>query len=460
MPTYFILFGATGDLAQRKLYPALFDNFINQQLPDDLRILGVARSSRSQEEFRQLIENSLGHCEQKHLETFLNICTYVQVDYDNPHCMIQTIKSQGIPHSAQLVWYLAIPPQSFYQVITSIATVKDTLPELTHRLIIEKPFGQDLTSAQELNTYLSGIFQESEIYRIDHYLGKETVQNILALRFGNSMFEPLLNNRYVESIHIEVKEELGVEGRAAYFDNTGIIKDILQNHILQLMSLIMMEPPARMEAEFIRDEKYKVLRSLREIDCNQVIFGQYQENPDTDVLGYRQEQGVDPESQTETYVNLTTYVDNLRWEGVPVHITTGKRLEEKQAEIRIVFRPSFRYFMHPDEECNPEKNQLVIQIQPNEEVYSQVNAKFPGRGMCIQPVKLHFTYQSFNTPTKDAYTRLLRDGIEGDQTLFIRSDEIEAAWRYVTPLIDRHKRNESNLVFYPAGTAPQNLLEE
>jgi glucose-6-phosphate 1-dehydrogenase len=297
-------------------------------------------------------------------------------------------------------------------------------------------------------------FDEAEVYRIDHYLGKDTVQNILALRFGNSIFEPVLNNRYVESIEIKVFEELGVEGRAGYFDSTGIIKDILQNHILQVMALVMMEPPARMEAEFIRDEKYKVLRSLRPIDCSEVELGQYQANPDKNLLGYLQEPGVQENSSTETYVEMTAFVDNQRWEDVPVYIRTGKRMAEKKAEIRIIFKPSFKYFMHVENECNPQKNELVIQIQPQEQVSVQVNAKFPGKGMCIQPVLLNFSYQEgFEIRTKDAYTRLLKDAIDGDQTLFIRSDEIEAAWEYVSPIIEQQRCGAKPLVQYIAGEA-------
>jgi glucose-6-phosphate 1-dehydrogenase len=341
-------------------------------------------------------------------------------------------------------------------VINSIKTVKNAFTG-NHRVLIEKPFGHDLQSAQELNQYLDTHFCEEEIYRIDHYLGKETVQNILALRFGNSMFEPLLNNRYVESISIDVLEDIGIEGRAAYFVQTGLIKDLLQNHILQLMTMIMMEPPARMEAEFIRDEKYKVLRSLRDMDCEEVTLGQYTENTEQNLPGYHKEENIDAHSQTETFIEMDAYVDNLRWEGVPIHIRSGKRMPEKKAEIRIKFRPTFRYFVHPDAECNPHKNELVIEIQPTEQVYYTVNAKFPGRGMCIQPVNLQFTYaNSFPAPTKDAYTRLFRDVVEGDQSLFIRSDEIEAAWRYVTPLIGKQRCGAKTPLPYPAGTFPQN----
>lgn len=454
MKTFFTLFGATGDLAQTKLYPALYDLFLAHELPNDFQFLGVARSERSDEDFRAMVKQSLTGKPFDRMEEFLELVSYRAFDYDDSMCLASAMNDMSADLDDVFVIYLAIPPQGFSKVTHCIDALKNQYDRCNVRVVIEKPFGEDLQTARDLNELLQKSFHESEIYRIDHYLGKETVQNILALRFGNSIFEPLLNNRYVESIEISVLEEKGIGSRAAYFDQTGIVKDILQNHILQVMALLMMEPPAKMEAEYIRDEKQKVLTSLAPINCQDVSVGQY--IAADGVVGYLDEEGVDPNSQTETYVDMTAYVNNLRWEGVPVQIRTGKRMPEKKAEIRVKFKPSFKYFMNQDEQCNPQQNELVIEIQPNEEVYNLVNAKFPGRGMCIQPVKQQFTYQdSFGVKTQEAYTRLLRDAMLGDQKLFIRSDEIEAAWEYVTPLIDQKVDGKRDLILYPAGTDPK-----
>ena len=354
---------------------------------------------------------------------------------------------------------MAIPPQAFDAVIEALAFIKKEYPDIKYKLVFEKPFGFDLNSAKTLNHKLAQHFTENEIYRVDHYLGKETVQNILALRFGNSMFEPLLNNHYVESIAIDVWEERGIDKRADYFDKTGIIKDILQNHILQTLALITMEAPVSMQAEDIRDEKHKLIKSLREINSEEVILGQYIASEDK--FGYLQELGVESSSKTETYIELIAYIDNLRWEGVPVYISTGKRLSENKAEIRISFKPRFKYFSHIDENCNPQKNELVISIQPNEEVYYTVNAKFPGKGMCIQPVKLNFTYaESFGQKSQGAYTRLIQDILDSDQSLFIRCDEIEEAWNYVSPLIDDNNLQNRKLIKYKAGSLASKIVDK
>ncbi len=452
---YFIITGATGDLAITKLYPALAEIFAYNKYISDTHFLGAGRKDLSQEEYQQLVHNSLSQFEGE--KDFIKDLQYIKIDFDKVETINNFFIRYNIQAGDEIILYMAIPPQAFDSVINTLAKIKNSHPDIVYKLVFEKPFGSDLQSAQALNQKASQHFREEEIYRVDHYLGKETIQNILALRFGNSMFEPLLNNHYVESISIDVWEERGIDKRADYFDKTGIIKDILQNHILQTLALIAMEAPVTMEAEYIRDEKHKLIKSLRAIQNKDVILGQYISSEDK--VGYLQEDGVDSNSKTETYVQLTAYIDNLRWEGVPIYISTGKRLSETKAEVRITFKPRFKYFSHIDEGCNPQKNELVISIQPNEEVYYTVNAKFPGKGMCIQPVKLNFTYEeSFGQKSQGAYTKLIQDILDADQSLFIRADEIEAAWNYVDILIQADNIKNRKLIHYKAGTEDYKIM--
>jgi len=453
---YLIITGATGDLATTKLYPALAEIFnYNYYLPD-IKFIGAGRKEYNQEEYRKLVQDSLSKSIGK--LDFIERLEYAQIDFGQIDTIHKFFTKYNIQSGDEIIWYMAIPPQAFNNVVDTLAEVKNIHQNINYKLVFEKPFGSDLESAQALNHKLAEHFREEEIYRVDHYLGKETIQNILALRFGNSMFEPLLNNHYVESITIDVWEERGIDKRADYFDKTGIIKDILQNHILQTLALIAMEAPVAMEAEYIRDEKHKLIKSLRPINPQNVILGQYISAEGS--RGYLEEEGVESNSKTETYVKLTTYIDNPRWEDVPIYISTGKRLSENKAEIRISFKPRFKYFSHIDEGCNPQQNELVISIQPNEEVYYTVNAKFPGKGMCIQPVKLHFTYEeSFGQKSQSAYARLIQDIIDSDQSLFIRADEIEAAWSYVDILINEYNIGNRKLINYPAGIQASEIVD-
>lgn len=454
---YFIITGATGDLAKTKLYPSLAEMFNQNKYLPGIKFIGAGRKKYSKNEYQELVKNNLNKLN-FNLDFIQNL-EYIQVDFDRVETIIEFISQYKIKIGDEIIWYMAIPPQAFDEVIEALAFVKKEYPDIKYKLVFEKPFGFDLRSAKNLNHKLAEHFTEEEIYRVDHYLGKETVQNILALRFGNSMFEPLLNNHYVESIAIDVWEERGIDKRADYFDKIGIIKDILQNHILQTLALITMEAPVSMQSEDIRDEKHKLIKSLKEIQSEEVVLGQYISSGDK--LGYLQESGVEVNSKTETYIQLTTYIDNLRWEGVPIYISTGKRLSENKAEIRISFKPRFKYFSHTDENCNPQKNELVISIQPNEEVYYTVNAKFPGKGMCIQPVKLNFTYaESFGQKSQGAYTRLIQDILVSDQSLFIRADEIEAAWSYVNPLIQDVNLQNRNLIYYKAGAKASEIVDK
>ena len=453
---YFIITGAPGDLATTKLYPALAEIFnYNYYLPD-IEFIGAGRKEYNQEEYRELVQNSLSKFTGK--LDFIERLEYNQIDFGQIDTIHKFFTQHNIQSGDEVIWYMAIPPQAFNDVVDTLAEVKNIHQNINYKLVFEKPFGSDLKSAQALNHKLAEHFREEEIYRVDHYLGKETIQNILALRFGNSMFEPLLNNHYVESITIDVWEERGIDKRADYFDKTGIIKDILQNHILQTLALLTMEAPVSMQAEDIRDEKHKLIKSLHPIQPTEVILGQYTASEDK--KGYLEEAGVEPNSKTETYVQLTTYIDNLRWEGVPIYISTGKRLSENKAEIRVSLKPRFKYFSHIDENCNPQQNELVISIQPNEAVYYTVNAKFPGKGMCIQPVKLNFTYEeSFGQKSQAAYTRLIQDILDSDQSLFIRADEIEAAWSYVDILINEYNIGNRKLINYPAGIQASEIVD-
>lgn len=443
-----IVFGATGDLARKKIYKSLYDLYISKNL-ENISILGLGRSLITDKEYRELVKKSLNNFSSDKVDEFLDKFSFIQINYLDKKSLVSELNKK-FNEQSNFLFYMAIPPSVFQSSIDLIYNLKTELPSSQIKLLIEKPFGEDLKTAKQLNQILKECFSEDDIYRIDHYLGKETIQNIIALRFGNSIFEPVLNNHYVKSIHIDVFESIGVEDRAEYFDQNGIIKDMFQSHIIQIMTMFMMEAPVRMEAEFIRDEKYKVLKSLRPIDLNQVKIGQYTANLEQNIKSYMEENGTPEDSKTETYFEATIFVDNLRWEGVPVYIRTGKRMSEKKAEIRVEFKESFRYFMNYDEECNPKANELVVSIQPEEEIYLSINAKIPGKGMCIQPVKLNFTYADSFGKTIDAYTRLIKDAIEGDQKLFVRQDEVEQAWEFVMPLIENKQKLLEKLIYYKA----------
>ncbi len=462
--SHFVLFGATGDLAHSKIYPSLFELYRMDALPKDFAFLGMALEGLSEEEFRDQVRETLKQQteDEEKREKFITQLSYAQVDFAEPESMERAVVSHSDKvDEEKFLFYFAIPPSAFEHVSRCVENFQDKYCDCQIRVVVEKPFGEDLESAKHLNNTLREFLYEEQIFRMDHYLGKETVQNILALRFGNSLFEPLLNNRFVEKIELDLIEEEGIGERAGYFDGTGIIKDVLQNHILQVLSLLMMEPPVQIKSNFIRDEKHKFLASLEDIDLDAVRLGQYGSDSEGTLNSYQEEGDVSEDSQTETFVSMKLGVKNMRWDGVPVYVRTGKRLDEKKTEIRITFHPSFQYFVNKEEQCNPEPNVLVIEIQPNEEVYYTVNAKFPGEGMCIQPVKLHFTYQeSFNVPIQDAYTRLLKDAIEGDQTLFIRSDEIEAAWKYVKPILEAKERGELKPQIYTAGRTIEEVETE
>ncbi|HJV46454.1 MAG TPA: glucose-6-phosphate dehydrogenase [Bacillota bacterium] len=477
-----ILFGATGDLAKRKLYPALFSLFRRGLLSDQFSIVGVARKDMGTDAFKQHVMDSLKEFGPLHSTSddplwskFSQHLDYVSVDltneiqYNKINDKVSTFETQfNIPGNR--IFYLAIAPELFGPVTLNVQKANLLNGKGWNRLVIEKPFGHNYQSALELNETISKVFKEEEIYRIDHYLGKEMVQNIEVIRFANSFFEPLWNNRYISNVQITSSETVGVEERGGYYEKSGALRDMIQNHMLQMVMMIAMEPPSRLVTEAIRDEKVKVLRSLRRYNENDVatnvVRGQYtngQMNHEA-VKGYREEHGVSPESNTETFVSARLYIDNFRWAGVPFYIRTGKRMPVKSTEILIQFKslPSHLYF---NKNGNLEPNLLSIRIFPQEGIYFKINAKKPGLDGIVTPIPVDFCQNcETNTNTPEAYERLIQDCLEGDSTYFTRWDEVSLAWKFVDPISTAWQKGLNPLLPYPAGswgpTRSMEMLQE
>jgi glucose-6-phosphate 1-dehydrogenase len=452
-PCAIVMFGASGDLARRKLLPALYDLSYHACLAPRFRLLGFARTHMSDDDFRQKAGESLpkgneeGADENQKAE-FLKQLQYFAGDYDDPEAFRRLAKRlDELDGEGQLsgnrLFYLATPPEVYAHVIEQLKNTGLTKPKTDKswtRIIIEKPFGRDKASARELNSKVLSAFDESQVYRIDHYLGKETVQNMLVFRFGNGIFEPLWNRNYVDSIQITAAESLGVERRAAFYETAGALRDMIQSHVLQLTSLVAMEAPATFDATSVRNEKIKVLQSMRpftnETLWKSVVRGQYgpgQVNGKP-VPGYRQEPGVKPDSATETFVALKLYVDNWRWSGVPFYLRTGKRLARPLTEVAIQFKSAPHMVFRGEEH---ETNSLILNIQPDEGISLSFGAKAPGAQMHIRPVTMDFKYKdAFGTSTRPAYATLINDCIRGDATLFDRADSVEAAWALVDPILE------------------------
>ncbi len=475
-PCTLIIFGASGDLTKRKLVPALFNLVVDQSLTVPFDIVGFSRSEFSDEDFRKRMLEGLEKYSRNNPQTFqgtsdflAGMC-YLSGNIDNADdyaALAAKIKEvegrRGGPKNR--LYYLATPPGAFTDIIRNLKTAGLAGVQADEsagwcRIVIEKPYGRDLKSAWSLTGAVHTSFRENQVYRIDHYLGKETVQNILAFRLGNGIFEPLWNRKHIDHVQITVAETLGVEGRAGYFEKSGIIRDMLQSHILQLFSLIVMEPPVAFEADYIRDEKVKALRSVRQPKIkdlrNQVVRGQYAAGSagGREAVGYREEPGVDPRSMTDTYVALRLEVDNWRWSGVPFYIRTGKRLAKKATEVAIVFKePPHRIFRQAGME-NLQPNVLGIKIQPEEGISLTIGSKRPGQSYQIDPVNMEFNYAaSFGVPSPEAYERLLLDAILGDTTLFAREDEVELSWSLVDPMITTWESDPGfPLAFYEAGS--------
>jgi glucose-6-phosphate 1-dehydrogenase len=452
-PCAVVIFGATGDLTHRKLVPALYNLQRERLLPPGFSVVGAARRDWTDDFFRQGLredaqEHSRSGLQDDLWDSFAEGISYVRVPFDDP-AAYQALAARLAEIDAQRgtsgnrLFYLATPPESYTTIIQNLGAAGLARPAAGSwvRIIVEKPFGRDLTSARALDAEIHKVFDESQVYRIDHYLGKETVQNILVFRFANGIFEPLWNHRYIDHVQITVAESVGVEGRGGYYEQAGALRDMVQNHLMQLLTLTAMEPPAGYRAEAVRDEKVKVLRSIKPIAPYEVlestVRGQYgagvsSGNP---VPGYREEGGVAPTSATETYVALRFFIDNWRWAGVPFFLRTAKRAPKRVSEIAIQFRqvPMMLFDNGPLSDIDP--NVLAMKIQPDEGISLRFSSKVPGQSNQIRPVTMDFRYNSsFGVESPEAYERLLLDALLGDSTLFTRSDEVEASWSLITPL--------------------------
>ena len=455
-PAVVILMGATGDLAHRKVIPALYQLWRTNLLPHEFQLLAVARREYDHDAYRQEIRASLEKysrvqpIDEDAWRSLAERITYQRCDFAEPSGYEKLSKrldelDRECGTRGNRLFYLAVQPSAFSDIVAQLGRVG--LDHEKHdggwrRIVIEKPFGHDLESAKRLNREIGRVFRESQVYRIDHYLGKETVRNLLVFRFGNGIFEPIWNRRHIDHVQITVAEAIGVEGRGAFYEETGAARDVLQNHMLQLMSLVAMEPPTTFEADPLRDEKIKVLRAISENTPEEirdnVVRGQYgpgwvHAQP---VPGYRKEPEVDPKSETETFVAAKLTVDDWRWSGVPFYLRTGKRLPKRSTEIAIQFH-DVPHKLFKDSNAEPEPNLLAIRIQPDEGIMLRFAAKIPGLGIDVRPVTMDFTYGSaFAVDSPDAYETLILDAMLGDASLFTRADEVERAWAIVDPLFE------------------------
>ena len=453
-PSIMVLFGATGDLAHRKVIPAMYHLWRTNLLPHEFLVLAVGRRPYDDAAFVTEVRASLEEysrvlpIDEAVWSSFSERIRYHRCDFADPAgfdvlaTRLDDIDEEQGTRGNRL-YYLATQPSQFAEIVAQLGRVG--LDHERHdggwrRVVIEKPFGHDFDSAKRLNREVGKVFRESQVYRIDHYLGKETVRNLLVFRFGNGIFEPLWNRRYVDHVQITVAESIGIENRGAFYEETGASRDVLQNHLLQLVSLVAMEPPATFEADPLRDEKVKVLRAIASPadQPGNVVRGQYGPGwvAATPVPGYRQEDDVDRQSETETFIAARLTIDDWRWSGVPFYVRTGKRLPKRSTEIAIQFR-EVPHRLFRDAATDPDPNLLAIRIQPDEGIMLRFGAKVPGLGLNVRSVTMDFTYGSaFNVDSPDAYETLILDALQGDASLFTRADEVEEAWSIVDPIID------------------------
>ena len=467
-PTGMVVFGASGDLAHRKLLPSLMQIFQRQLLDDRFFFLGAGRKDLSDQQFREITRQSIT-ASGKDSDLLLRKLYYVSGDYTDG-VFYKKIKTrldeldQKHKTDGSHIFYLAVPPFLYTTIVEQLSQAGLSCPhkaDLQHqsKLVVEKPFGHDLQSAMELDDRIHKCFDEAQIYRIDHYLGKETVQNILMFRFANSIFEPVWNRNYIDHIQITIAESIGIEHRGSYYDKAGALRDMFQNHMLQMLALAAMESPMYFDANAIRDEKVKLLRSIRPFGVDRwnenIITGQYGPGliDGKHVVGYRQEEGVNADSKTDTFIAAKLFVDNLRWKDVPFYLRTGKRLASKDTEIAINFKKVPHSMFASAGLADMPSNVLVLQIQPEEGITLSFQAKRPGSKICMSTLNMNFSYRDmFGIDTPEAYQRLLLDCMLGDQTLFTRTDDIEATWRLLTPILKVWQMDESEPCEYPAGS--------
>lgn len=460
-----IVVGASGDLAKKKIFPALFALFYEGCLPKHFTVFGYARSKMTDEELRNMISGTLTcridqreNCGDK-IEKFLKRCFYQAGQYSSEDDFKQLdakLKRHEAGRLSNRLFYLSIPPNIFIDV-ARCASCSSSSENGWTRVIVEKPFGRDSESSAELTSGLKQFLTEEQIYRIDHYLGKELVENLSVLRFSNLVFEPLWSRQYIRNVQFIFSEDFGTEGRGGYFDNYGIIRDIMQNHLLQILALFAMEPPVSLDAEDIRNEKVKVLRSMRPLQLEDVVVGQYKSHVKGGVKypGYTDDKTVPSNSITPTFAAAALFIDNARWDGVPFLMKAGKALHNRMTEIRVQFRhvPGNLYKRSFGTDLDQATNELVIRVQPDEAIYLKINNKIPGLGMRLDRSNLNLHYADrYSREIPDAYERLLLDAIEGERRLFIRSDELDAAWSLFTPLLRELETRKVAPELYPYGS--------
>ncbi|MBP1617589.1 MAG: zwf [Bacteroidetes bacterium] len=467
-----VIFGASGDLTHRKLIPAVFDLYMQKSLPDNFAVLGVARSEMTDDAFREKMKEgviefaSMKTTDEKIINEFCSMLHYVSIntsdsaDYGKlKQRLVELDEKSNV--KGNYIFYLSTPPSLYPLVPTYLAEQGLNKEEdKIRRIIIEKPFGTDLQSAIDLNKKLYENYDEDQIYRIDHYLGKETVQNILVTRFANGIYEPLWNRNYIQHIEITAAESIGVENRGKYYDNSGALRDMVQNHLLQLLAVVAMEPPMSIDASAIRNEKLKVFQAIRHYSDSElitnVIRGQYTEANVKGKYkkGYRNEADVAPDSRTETYVAMKLFIDSWRWSGVPFYIRTGKRLPTRVSEVVIHFKPTPQTLFIDNPEFRNDGNQLILRIQPDEGILLKTGMKIPGTGFNVKNVNMDFHYSDLaNSYIPDAYERLILDCMIGDASLYTRADALESTWGFVQPIIDFWNNNpDAPLYGYPSGS--------
>lgn len=476
-PTVFVIFGGTGDLNWRKITPALYNLYLNDWLPEQFSIIGLARKPLTDSAFRKRLLEGVnqfsrgGKARKAQWEKFSSHISYQAADlndtkaYNGLSTRIGNHEEQWkeYPH---VVYYLAVSPHFFPVIAQHIYKNKLAQDAEKTRIVIEKPFGHDLESAKALNKLLCDLFEENQIYRIDHYLGKETVQNIMAFRFANSILEPLWNRNYIEHVQISVTEELGVEKRGGYYEGSGALRDMVQNHILQLVCLIAMETPINFSADEVRNRKVDVLRAMRKFNPEELsrvaVRGQYSSGwmEGEEVAGYRSEKDVDPQSNTETFAAIKFFIDNWRWDGVPFYVRTGKRLHETTSIISIQFRDVPHVVFPKDAIDNWQQNRLIISIQPKMNIRLQMQAKRPGLDMVLNPIDMIFNYDTYSNESPEAYETLLLEIMTGDQTLFMRGDQVEIAWEILMPVLNSWISKPSlNFPNYSAGSWGPEIAE-